>query len=81
MSLANALEQYTKNLDSLSDTVCKNMFEIRSLDSNCQKLIFEAQTKCRQLISTWRSTNKDIKKKCFETIKVQLFIKKTHVNF
>lgn len=73
MSLSNVLEQYTKNLNTLSGTVCKNMLEIRNLDSNCQKLNFEAQKKSRNLISSWRTANKDSKKKTFETIKVSYF--------
>lgn len=74
MSIGNIIEQSIKNLDTLPATVRTNMMEIRRLDAMCQKMTLETQTKVRQLIDSWKSINKEARKKSFNALKVKIWI-------
>lgn len=70
MSLINIIEQSIKNLNSLPASVQKNMTEIRRLDIICQKMNFEAQTKVRGLIASWKLISKENRKKSYDLLRV-----------
>lgn len=74
MSLINIIEQSIKNLNSLPASVQKNMSEIRKLDITCQKMNIKAQTKLRELITSWKTITKENRKKSYELLRVNLLL-------